>query len=63
MRRHIETDNIIFYTVLVKLRRSVAAVAVQDKKIINSYYIRLYIFIKVLQLLKSKLISCLAVIT
>ena len=31
MRRHTETNNLILYIVLVKLRRSIAAVAVKDK--------------------------------
>ena len=31
MRRHIETDNLILCTVLVKLRRSMATIAVKDK--------------------------------
>ena len=31
IRRYIETDNLVLYIVLVKLRRSVATVAVKDK--------------------------------
>jgi len=31
MRRYIETNNLILYTVLVKLRYSVATIAVKDK--------------------------------
>ena len=63
IHRHIETNNLVLYTVLVKLRRSIATIAIKDKQIIDSYYIRRYISIKVLQLLKSKLISRLAIIT
>ena len=63
IRRYIETNNFVLCTVLVKFRRSMAAVAVKDKQMIDSCYIRLCIFIKVLQPLKSKLISCPAVIT
>ena len=63
MRRYTETNNLILYIVLVKLRRSVATIAVKDKQTIGSCYTRRYISIKVLQLLKSKLISRLAIIT
>ena len=31
MRRHAETNNLMLYIVLVKLRYSIAAVAVKDK--------------------------------
>jgi hypothetical protein len=48
MRRHIETNNFVLCIVLVKFRRSVAAVAVKDKQIIDSYCMRLYISVKVL---------------
>ena len=31
MRRYIETNDLVLYTVLVKLRRSVATIAVKNK--------------------------------
>ena len=31
MQRHIETNNLMLCTVLVKLRRSIATMAVKDK--------------------------------
>ena len=63
MCRYIETNNLILYIVLVKLRRSIAAVAVKDKQAVDTSYIRRSLSIKVLQLEQTKLISCLAVIT
>ena len=63
MRGHTETNNLVLCTVLVKLRRSVATVAVKDKQTIDSCYTRHCMSIKVLQPLKSKLISRPAIIT
>jgi len=48
MSRHTEAHNLVLYTVAVKLRCSVATVAVKDKQPLSSYYTRLYIAIKVL---------------
>ena len=62
MRRHAETNNLMLYTVLVKLRRSIAAVAVKDKQVVDTSYIRRSLSIKVLQLEQTKLVSYLAVI-
>ena len=61
MRRYIETNNLVLYIVLVKLRYSIATVAVKDKQVVDTSYIRHSLSIKVLQLEQTKLISYLAV--
>ena len=38
----------MFYIVLVKFRRCVAIIAVKDKQIVDSFYLRFYMRIKVL---------------
>ena len=48
MRRHTERNNLVFYIVLVKFRRRVAAIAIKDKQIVGFFRLRLYICIKVL---------------
>ena len=63
MYRYIETNNLILYIVLVKLRYYIATIAIKDKKLVGASYICLYIAIKVLKLGKAKLIYYLAIIT
>ena len=48
MRRHAETNNLILCTVLAKLRRSMAAVAVKDKQVVDTSCTRRSLSIKVL---------------
>ena len=48
MCRHIETNNLVLCIVLVKLRRSMAVVAVNDKQAVDPSYMRRSMFIKVL---------------
>ena len=48
IQRHIETNNLICYTVLVKLRRNIAAVTVKDKQAVDTSCIECSLFIKVL---------------
>ena len=62
MRRHIECDNLIYRTELVKFRYCIAAIAIKDKEVVDSLYIRLYILIKMLNLFIPKLIYSLAII-
>ena len=50
MQKHIKTNNLMLYTVLVKLRHYIAAIAVKDKQAVGTSYIRYSLFIKVLQL-------------
>jgi len=62
MRWHAESDNLVLCAVLVELRRSVAAMAVKDKKPVDSMRTRRCIPIKVLYPLDSELICRPAVI-
>jgi hypothetical protein len=62
VRRHIKSNNVILYAVLVKLRRRIAAVAVKDKEAIGSTCTRRRITVKVLNLFNTKLVYCLAVV-
>jgi hypothetical protein len=50
MRRHTERNNLMFYIVLVKFRRRVAAIAIKDKQMVYCLYLRFYIRIKVLNI-------------
>ena len=62
MRWHTKGDNLVLGAILVKLWRSVAAVAVKDKQAVGSCCTRLRVSVKVLSPLKAKLISCPAVV-
>ena len=48
MRRYVETNNLMFCTVLVKLRCSMAAVAVKDEQAVDTSCMRRSLSIKVL---------------
>ena len=48
MRRHAETNNLVLCIVLVKLRRSMAAVAVKDEQAVDTSCTRRSLSIKVL---------------
>jgi hypothetical protein len=48
MRRHIESDNLVFLAVSIKFGRSVAAMPVDDKKAIIPFCTSLSMSIKVL---------------
>ena len=50
MRRHIERNNLICSIELIKFRRCVAAVAIKNKEVVDSLYIRLRTLIKILNL-------------
>ena len=63
IRQYIKCNDLIFYIVLVNLRRSVAIMAVQDKQAVDSLYTSLYIAVKVLNLLIYQLVYYLAIIT
>jgi hypothetical protein len=49
VRRHAEANNPVLCTVLVKLRRSMATMAVNDKQAVDSSCTRRSMSIKVLQ--------------
>ena len=48
MRRHTEGDNLVLCTVLIGLRRSMAAMATQNKQSSGAYCTRLSMPIRVL---------------
>jgi hypothetical protein len=50
MRRCVERNNLIYSVELIKFRRYVAAVAIKNKEVVDSLYIRLRILIKILNL-------------
>jgi hypothetical protein len=62
MSWHTESDNLVLCAVLVKLGRSVAAMAVKDKKPVDSMRTRRCISVEVLYPLNTKLICRPAVI-
>ena len=62
MRRYIERNNLIYRTELIKFRYCVAAVAIKDKEVVDSFYIRLRTLIKILNPFIPKLIYSLAII-
>lgn len=62
IRRHVKANNVVVFTVLVKLRYCIAAIAIYNKESIRAYYTHLYMSIKVLQLVEAKAISCLTII-
>jgi len=62
VRRHAETDNLVLCTVLIKLRHSMAAMAVKDKQAVDTSCTRRSLSVKVLQPEQTKLVSCPAVI-
>ena len=59
---HTKGNNLVLSAVLVKFRRSVAAVAVKDKQSVHPCCTRLCVSVKVLHPLKAKLISRPAVV-
>ena len=63
MRLYIEGDYPILLIVLLKFTRQVALIAIQDKELILTNYISLYIRIKVLELVYLKDVYSLPIIT
>jgi hypothetical protein len=63
MRRYIERNNLICSIELIEFRYCVAAVAIKNKKVVDSLYTRLRIFIKILNPFIPQLIYSLAIIT
>ena len=59
---HTESDDLILRTELIKLRCSVATVAIKDKQSVRAYCTRLCMSVEVLHPLKAKLICCPAVV-
>ena len=62
VRWHAESDNLVLCTELIKLRRSVAAVAVKDKETIYSTRTRRCMSIEVPHPLNAELICCPAIV-
>ena len=62
MSRHTEADDLVLCTVLVELRRSMATMAVEDKQAVGSLCTRCRMSIKVLNPLKTELISSLTIV-
>ena len=62
MRRHTESDNLVFLTVLVELVAAVALIAVYNKQTVCANSPILCMRVKVLQLSYTKLICCPAVV-
>lgn len=62
MGRHAERNNLILCAVLVKLRRCVAIMAVEDKKSVGAGYTRLCTAVEVLKPGKAELICRPAII-
>ena len=63
MRRYTKRNNLISSIELIKFRRYMATVAIKNKKVVDSLYIRLHTLIKMLNPFISQLIYSLAVIT
>ena len=62
MRRYIERNNLIYRIELIEFRCYVAAVAIKNKEVVDSLYIRLRTLIKMLNPFIPKLIYSLAII-
>jgi hypothetical protein len=61
VRRHKESDNLVFLTVLVELMAAVALMAVYNKQTVHAYSTLLCMRVKVLQPPHTELIRRLAV--
>ena len=48
MRRHIEKNNILLLIIILEINKAVALIAVNNKQLIPTYSIPLYMRIKVL---------------
>jgi hypothetical protein len=62
IRRHIERNNLIRSIELIEFRYYIAAVAIKNKEVVDSLYIRLRILIKMLNPFIPQLIYSLAVV-
>jgi hypothetical protein len=62
VRRHTDSNNIILLIVLLEYKRVVALIAIKYKQLMRTNSAPLYIFIKVLWLLQTKLVNYLAVL-
>ena len=63
MQRHVEYNNRVLFIELFKLCRIVTPIPIKNKKLIFSFYIRLSVFIKMLNLGIPNLIISLSILT
>jgi hypothetical protein len=61
--RHAEGDNIAFLTQILEGERLVALMAINNKQLVTTHCASLCMLDKVLQLCKTKLVCCLAILT
>jgi hypothetical protein len=48
VRRYIDSNNIVIFTVLLEIERVVALISINNKQLVGTNYPSLYILIKVL---------------
>lgn len=61
MRRHTQSNNIVFFAVILENLRLVTLVAIDNKESIGAYNPVFCTIVKVLQPLKTELIRCLSI--
>jgi hypothetical protein len=62
VRQHAERVDIVLLAKLLKFKRVVALIAIKDKQLTRPNHLALCMLNKVLQLVNSYLVSCLAVV-
>lgn len=62
MRRHADSDNLVILAVLLEVKRVVALIAINNEQLVGANSTLLCIRVKVLQLVKTKLVCCPAIL-